>query len=240
MNLKIKMGSCMLVCGPHTSGKTVFIMSLIDSAHELFDIVPTRVYWCYGQRTKLHDRMVKKNYNMIQGIPPNFDFIEPNSIIMLDDLMVDGANSQTITNLFIRSAHHKPCFVIFTQQNLFPRGQQTRDRQLNTQYYVLFKNPRDPSQVSYLGRQMFPNSQQFLVSAYQNATQRPYSYLLLDFHQKTPEIARVRARILPHQRPMTCYVNKRLHGGITTSKYLKTPRRLTRRDRFNISFGYGR
>jgi hypothetical protein len=197
------------------------------------------VYWCYGQRTKLHDKMVKRGYNMIQGIPPNFDFMKPNSIIMLDDLMTDGANNKNITNLFIRNAHHVPCFVIFTQQNIFPRGAEARNRQLNTQYCVLFKNPRDPAQVGYLGRQVFPNSQKFLVAAYQNATQRPYSYLLLDFHQRTPEVARVRARILPHQRPMVAYVDKRLHSGITTSKFIKKPRRLRHRNRFNISLAYG-
>jgi hypothetical protein len=229
----------MLVCGPHTSGKTVFIMALIDSARQLFDIVPTTVYWCYGVRTKLHDKMVKRGYNMIQGIPPNFDFLKENSIIMLDDLMSDGANDKGITNLFIRVAHHKPVFVIFTQQNIFPRGAEARNRQLNTQYTVLFKNPRDPSQVGYLGRQVFPNSQKFLVAAYQAATIKPYSYLLLDFHQKTPEIARVRARILPHQRPMVAYVDKRLYAGITTSKYIKKARKLRHRDRFIFSPPYG-
>src|SRR5258708_3131585 len=215
MDVRIHMGSCMLVCGPHTSGKTVFIVKLIDYARELFDIHPQQVYWCYGHRTAMHDSLVKKNYNMIEGIPKDFNFILPNSIIMLDDLMIDGAGSQDVTNLFIRSAHHVPCFVIFTQQNLFAKGPQTRNRQLNTQYLVLFNNPRDKLQVSYLERQVYPDSKQFLVAAYRDATQEPFSYLFLDFHQRTPEILRTRARILPNERPMIAYVNKRLHASIT-------------------------
>ena len=147
--------------------------------------------------------------------------------------MIDSARDPNVTNLFIRSAHHKPCFVIFTQQNLFPRGQESKNRQLNTQYLVLMNNPRDRMQVSYLGRQMFPNSKQFLPMAYAEATAGPFSYLFLDLHQRCAEIARVRARILPTQKPMTTFVNKQLHGGITTTKYTK---RLQHRKRLHHTF----
>src|SRR5271156_4762004 len=116
MDLRLRMGSCMLVCGPHTSGKTVFILKLIDYAQQMFDVPPTKVFWCYGHKTKMHEQMVKRNFNMIQGIPKNFKFVTENSIVMLDDLMSDSANSKTVTNLFIRAAHHVPCFVIFTSQ----------------------------------------------------------------------------------------------------------------------------
>src|SRR3977135_157555 len=104
MRMRLRMGSCMLVCGPQTSGKTVFILKLIDFARELFDTPPTKVFWCYGHCTKAHKQMVKKNFNMIQGLPKNFDFVTPNSIVMLDDLMADSGNNKSITNLFIRSA----------------------------------------------------------------------------------------------------------------------------------------
>ena len=92
MDLRIHMGSCMLVCGPHSSGKTYFILHLIEHAQELFDIPPTKVFWCYGHHTALHEQLVRENFNMIQGLPKNFDFISPNSLVMLDDLMAESIN----------------------------------------------------------------------------------------------------------------------------------------------------
>ena len=122
MDMRLHMGSCMLVCGPHTSGKTVFILKLIDHRRELFDTPPEKVFWCYGHRTALHDQLTSRNYNMIHGIPDNFNFVTKNSLVMLDDLMVESANNLVVTQLFIRGAHHVPCFVICTTQQLFPPG----------------------------------------------------------------------------------------------------------------------
>src|SRR6266699_2533385 len=176
MDMRLHMGSCMMVSGPHTSGKTVFIVSLIDHAREMFDIMPFKVFWCYGHHTALHDKLKSRNYNMIQGIPSNFDFVTPNSIVMLDDLMVASKNNESVTNLFINAAHHVPCFVIWQSQNLFPKGAEFRTRQLNSQYLVIFKNVRDVRQIQYLENQMYPHSKHFLVKAYNDATQKPYTY----------------------------------------------------------------
>src|SRR5271156_4060185 len=100
MDLRIHMGSTMLVSGPTSSGKTVFILKLIEAASQLFDASPTQVYWCYGTRTAAHDFMVRKGFTMINGIPRNFEFLKANDIVVLDDLMVQAKNSEAITELF--------------------------------------------------------------------------------------------------------------------------------------------
>jgi hypothetical protein len=169
--------------------------------------------------------MVKKNYNMIDcsdnRLPENFDFITPNSVVVLDDLMLDTLSSTAVTQLFIRGAHHIPCFVINTQHNLFPRGKETRNRHLNTQYYVLFRNSGgDHGQIKYLARQLYPEPLGFLEKCYKDATQKPHGYLLLDSHQQTPEILRVRAQILPSEKPLVAYVNKQLHRELALSRNL--------------------
>ena len=218
MDVRIKMGSTMMVVGPSNSGKTVFIVKLINHSQELFDITPKTVYWCYGHRTNMHDYLTQQGFTMIDGIPENFTFIKPYSVIVLDDLMLESANSKPVTDLFIRGAHHVPCFVIFTLHNLFHKSEEARNRQLNSQYLVMFKNPRDPSQIDFLSRQMFPNSKGYLVSIFENATLNAHSYLLIDLHQKTPALLKVRARILPSEKPMVAYVNKRLYSEIVLNK----------------------
>ena len=64
---------------------------------------------------------------------------------------------------------------------------------------IVFKNPRDSLAISTLARQMYPNNTNFLVQSFQDATKKPYGYLLLDLHQRTPENMRLRTNILPGQ-----------------------------------------
>ena len=93
MDARIHMGSCMLVAGPIWSGKTSLVIRMLDSAYVVFDTVPSFVYWFYGQKTAQHDLLTKKNYIMHEGLPENFDFCEPNSVIVLDDLMEETKDS---------------------------------------------------------------------------------------------------------------------------------------------------
>ena len=72
---------------------------------------------------------------------------------------------------------------------------------------IVFKNPRDSLGISTLARQMYPNNTNFLVQSFQNATKNPYSYLLLDLHQRTPENMRLRTNILPGQKQIV-YVKR--------------------------------
>ena len=72
---------------------------------------------------------------------------------------------------------------------------------------------------------MYPNSKGYLKSIFERATMNAHSYLFLDLHQKTPAILKVRARILPGERPMAAYVNKQLYNEILLNKpqHLKKP-----------------
>ena len=62
---------------------------------------------------------------------------------------------------------------------------------------VVFKNPRDQTQIRHLTCQMFPSKPKFLQTAYKEETKDPYRYLFLDFHPNSPEFARVRGNISP-------------------------------------------
>ena len=72
---------------------------------------------------------------------------------------------------------------------------------------IVLKNPRDSLGISALARQMYPHSTNFLVQSFQDATKRPYGYLLLDLHQLTPENMRLRTNILPGERQIV-YVKR--------------------------------
>ena len=64
-------------------------------------------------------------------------------------------------------------------------------------YIVVFKNPRDASQIATLARQMYPGKSQFLIDAFVDATAKPFGYLLIDLKPDTEEKYRVRTGIFP-------------------------------------------
>ena len=72
---------------------------------------------------------------------------------------------------------------------------------------ILFKSPRDSSQVNHLAKQMFPGHVKYMQEAFQDATKRPYGYLLCDLKPETPSDFRLRSNIFPGET-QCAYVRK--------------------------------
>ena len=62
---------------------------------------------------------------------------------------------------------------------------------LNSQYLVLFNNPRDQQQITVLARQMYPGQSEKFLSTYRMATSKPFGYLLIDLKPDTPNDKRL-------------------------------------------------
>ena len=203
MDFRLRCNRTMCIVGPSHSGKTHFTLQLLERRHEVFDCPPNRVVWCYGiYQHDLHRELTTRGYFVQSGIISTAD-IQPYDIIVLDDLLNESKNSQDVTAMFTKAAHHKPCFIIFIMQNLFPHGKEARTRSLNTHYYIIFKNPRDKSQVEFLARQILPRKSKALIEVFEAATDKSYNYLLLDFTQECPDEYRLRSHIL--EKPMIIY-----------------------------------
>ena len=133
----------------------------------------------------------------------NVSDIQPYDIIVLDDLLHESKNSKDVTSMFTRAAHHKPTFIIFIMQTLFPPGKEARTRSLNTHYYCIFKNPRDKSQIEFLARQISPRRAKGIIEIFEAATEKAHSYLFLDFTQECHDELRYRSNLF--QKPMIIY-----------------------------------
>ena len=203
MDFRLFSDRTMCVVGPTHSGKTSFVMALLEQRHQLFHTPPHRVVWCYGQyQAELHTRMRDKGFELRAGLMDTKDIL-PNDLIVLDDLLHESESSSSVTSTFTRVAHNKPCFVIFITQNLYPRGKEARTRSLNVHYFVLMKNPRDKAQINVLAHQMLPRHSKAFVEMYEDATQAPHSYLFVDLTQECPEEHRFRAKLF--EPPMILY-----------------------------------
>ena len=203
MDFRLHCNRTMCVVGPSHSGKTTFVLNLLEHRKEMFNCETNRVVWCYGiYQHKLHQQLQQRGYVLHPNIV-SIEDVQPYDIIVLDDLLHESKNSQEVTAMFTKAAHHKPCFIIFIMQNLFPPGKEARTRSLNTHYLVLFKNPRDKSQVEFLARQVKPRNPKALIEVFETATEKPHSYLFLDLTQECPDAYRLRSSLF--EKPMILY-----------------------------------
>ena len=70
---------------------------------------------------------------------------------------------------------------------------------LNSHYLVLFKNPRDKSQILTLAKQIYPGQTDLFFNQYEEAVKRPFGYLLIDLKTTTQDNCRLRTNVLPSE-----------------------------------------
>jgi hypothetical protein len=128
------------------------------------------------------------------------------TLLIIDDLMNEA--NQNVYNLVTKLSHHRNVLVVFITQNLFHRNLHIRTMNLNTHYFVLFKNPRDANQVAMLVRQMCPNKSKLVSEAFEDATKQPYGYLFVDLKPESDERYRIRMSIFPDDDRQYMYVPK--------------------------------
>ena len=198
-----------LVSGPTGCGKTQFVANLLKN--NMFEPMPERIIWCYGEDQPLYHEMQKlmPNIEFKKDTPTDlYDSLNPSetNLVILDDQMSKVGNSKDLSRLFTEGSHHRNLSVIYIVQNLFDQGASHRTVSRNSHYIVLFKNPRDMSQISCFGRQMYPkNKANFLPEAYAHATRKPYRYMIIDLKPDTPEEFRIRTKIFPNE-VCHCYI----------------------------------
>jgi hypothetical protein len=187
----------MVIAGPTGCGKSYFVRDMIAAKEEMFSIIPDKVVWFYGIHQPLYDEI--EDVAFVEGLPTDFkEYLGQHTLFIIDDLM-QSSNDKRLSNLFTRGSHHLNLSVIFITQNFFHKGKEMRDITLNAHYLVLSKNRRDLSQVSHLGRQLFPRHVRLFQEVFEDATKDPYTYLFIDLRAETPEELRLRSKILPHQ-----------------------------------------
>ena len=186
-----------VVAGPTSCGKTQFVSRLLRHSADIITPTPQRLIWFYGQWQPAYTNLKLEGLEFVEGLPREDFFLDPavTNLVVIDDLLCE--TDSRVTKLFTKGSHHKNCSVIFITQNLFDKNKENRTITLNAHYMVLFKSPRDAMQVQHLARQMYPGKTRFMLEAFQDATTKPYSYLLVDLKPDTPEELRLRTNIFP-------------------------------------------
>lgn len=223
-DLRFKNPSSFLVAGATQAGKTTFTLNLLRNIEHLF-VSPGckwNVYYFYRQlqegfrlfaKEKIDgsDQYIVKEWKARLPTTSDVDDIttdhlEAGSVIVIDDFA--GALNKDTLEIITTKVHHRNCVTIILTQNIFCKNPVFREISLNCTYVVMFKNPRDASQINCFAKQFAPGAGDWVVNAYEAATKFPHSYLLFDSHQTTPDFLRVRSHCLPNEYPMRVYKRK--------------------------------
>ena len=192
--IKLESPTSIFIVAPSISGKTVLAKNILKHVDGMLKIPPTKICFCYTVYQPLYDEM-KKEIPLIefhQGLPTmdtltEWGAIYGHRIVVLDDLMMDAANSDEIVHLMCIGSHHHQITVIHILQNLFQKGKSMRTASLIC-HFILMASKRDTLQINTLGRQVFPGQLKFFMRSFELATQEKFSYLLLTFFQESQQL----------------------------------------------------
>jgi hypothetical protein len=106
------------------------------------------IVWCHSENNAPHHL---QNVSFVKGVPEFENTEKMPTLIVLDDLM-DSAYSTKVSELFTKRSHHRNISLVLITQNLFNQGPSSRDICLNGKCIVVFKNPRDKTQIVHLVR----------------------------------------------------------------------------------------
>ena len=191
------------ISGPSSCGKTFFLTRFINSITEMVHPIPEEIIYCYSEYQPLFDSLKERGVIFHEDV--DSWTTGKRRLVILDDLMSEA--DERITRIFTKISHHRSMSVIQVVQNIFGKNKEQRTISLNSHYIVIFKNPRDKSQIINLGKQIFPGQNEFVREAFKSATDKPNSYILFDLRQETCDQLRVRTNIFPGE-VHTVYIPK--------------------------------
>ena len=211
----------MMVAGPTGCGKTSWVQKLLSCKNNFTEPV-RKVLYCYGVYQPRYSVMAKTIPNVAfhKGLPNkrtveelrNSNYLD---VIVLDDLMeyiLDNIEAQT---LFTKYCHHYNVTTIFLTQNVLAQGRCARNISLNTLMLVMFQNHRDRNQALTMARQQSPRNPDLFLQAFEDATQRPFGYLIIDCTPHCHNSQRWRTGIFKDNKTSPegkCYVTQRLNN----------------------------
>ena len=215
-DLRLKTPFTCILAGPTKSGKTTFAFNLLRSRHEVMDVPSDRIFFFYNQwqrsfKSLKEEGVITEWFNYLPTIDQlkelTFPYMEGDgSIVIIDDFMQQI--NRDVLDLFTVLSHAYHITVLLMSQNIFPDNKLFRSISINATYIVVFKNPRDSSQIQHFASQFSPGDTRWLIESFRECTKGAFTYLMFDFHQKTEQKVRVLSRFLPHEWPMRVWMRK--------------------------------
>lgn len=212
-DIRFKENFKIFLCGPSRCGKTVFIKDLLENMSSITKQNISKVIYVYKVWQSIFEDMhsqglvnifLEEKDNIIEKIK-NLAYGET-SLIIFDDL-INSKNLEEISNLFVVDGRHSNYSLIFTSQRMFVNNEYFRQISNNCDYIIVFRNPRNYSEIRTLAQQLTPIGLD-LLDIYTKATKDPFSYLLINLTQECNEDLKFISHLFDYDHYVKSYVKK--------------------------------
>ena len=212
-DIRFKENFKIFVFGPSRCGKTVFIKDLLQNIPSITKQNISKVIYVYKVWQQTFEDMklqglvhffLREEENIVEKIK-KLSFGEY-SLVIFDDL-INSKNLEEISNLFVVDGRHSNYSMIFTSQRMFVNNEYFRQISNNCDYIVVFKNPRNYSEIRTLAQQLTPMSLD-LLEIYTKATKDPFTYLLINLTQECNEDVKFLSHLFDYDHYVKTYVKK--------------------------------
>ena len=186
-DIRLKENFKLFVSGPSRCGKTFFISELLENIDTFSKDPPETVLYIYkvwqtkfDEMKSVVDGFIEDNENVVQQIKKLA--LGQRVFVIFDDL-INSKSLVDIATLFTVDGRHMNMSMAFLTQRMFVNNEHFRQISQNCDYFCIFKNPRNSSEIRTLAQQLTPGSLE-LIEIYKEATKNPFSYLLINLTQE--------------------------------------------------------
>ena len=212
-DIRLKENFKIFISGPSRSGKTVFIKELIKNLHVFSQKPPEIITLVYKVMQPIyHDlgvhHLIEDGVDLKKNI---FEIARGRSMLLILDDCINSPQINEISDLFLVDGRHRNLSTIFISQKLFVNNDAFREISQNSDYFIIFKNPRNVAEIRNLASQMTPGKLD-LVKYYNEATTLPFSYLFINLTQECNRKTKYLSNLfnIPH-RVNTYFNNTKSH-----------------------------
>ena len=185
-DIRLKKNFKLFLSGPSGSGKTTFIVNLIRNIKDIAKDPPKLIIYYFKEwQPKFSDLAETLNIQFLEDSDKIIDHLSQlstSALVIFDDMM-NSQNLKTVAQLFTVHGRHLDLSLAFLSQRLFKNDEFFRQISQNSDYMIIFKNPRNTREIRTLAGQITSRSLE-LVNIYNHATRDPYSYLFINLTQE--------------------------------------------------------
>ena len=207
-DIRLKENFKIFISGPSRSGKTVFVKNLLQKLG-IFSKSPTKlVTLVYKIYQPIYNEL---NLSYIIEDGPNLkeriiNLTNGEPMLIIFDDCINSLQLPEISDFFLVDGRHRNLSCIFISQKIFINNDNFREITQNSDYFIIFKNPRNIQEIRTLNGQMTPGSVE-LISYYKLATSDPFSYLVINLTQECRNEVKYLSHLFKETHHVTAYLN---------------------------------
>ena len=208
-DIRLKENFKLFISGPSRCGKTFFVSDLIENIEGFSKQTPSTIVYVYKVRQSKFDEMssivnifLLDSENVVNQLK---ELALGQPIFVIFDDLINSSSLAEISSLFTVDGRHMNMSMAFLTQRMFVNNENFRQISQNCDYFCVFKNPRNSSEIRTLAQQLTPGRLD-LVDVYMEATKNPFSYLFINLTQECPPKVKYLSRLFDHDHYVKAWI----------------------------------